>query len=77
MRRLSNLCSVICGAFLIWMAYGFASAMIHQDLQGTVKVAEVWHRFTTDGGGAIGFGVLLMGTGIWLAFHRPKSSPST
>jgi hypothetical protein len=75
MRRLYMIAgsiSVFCGAFLIcWMAYGFAS-MVDPDLRGDARRAEILTRLFTDGAGTVGFAILLIGAGVYLARIKPK-----
>ena len=74
MRRLYMIAgsiSVLCGAFLIWMAYGFAS-LIDPDLRGAARRAEILSRLFTDGAGPVGFGILLICAGVYLARAKPK-----
>ena len=76
MQRLYMIASfvaVACGGFMIWMAYGFAS-MIDPDLQGADARSETLRKLFTDGGGTIGFGILLICAGLWLAVSKQKPS---
>ena len=76
MRRLSMFAGVFsaaCGAFMIWMAYGFAS-MMDPDVQGAARQSEIWSRLTTHGAEPVGFGIFLICVGLWLALSKPKPS---
>src|SRR5262249_53672952 len=71
MRRLSMLAgaiSVLFGAFLIWMAYGFAS-MRDPGTPDAPGGAGDWYS-----SGPVGFGVFLIGVGLWLTISKPRSS---
>jgi hypothetical protein len=66
---------MISGACTIWLVYCFAS-MIDPEPQGAPASSEIWRKMTADGGGNIGFGILLLCVGIWMASRRPKSHAS-
>jgi hypothetical protein len=63
--------SVVLGAFLIWMAYCFAS-LVDPDLQGSARRFEILSRLFEHGVEPIGFGILLICVGIYLASAKPK-----
>jgi hypothetical protein len=69
----ANVFSVACGVFFIWMAHGFAS-MVDPELQGAARQSEIWRRLTTNEASSLGFGVLLIGAGLWLALCKPRLS---
>jgi hypothetical protein len=74
MKRLytfSGLFSMIVGSFLIFMAYGFAT-LAFPDARGWADQMDILHAMLTDGPGAAGIGVFLIGVGAWLAFSKPK-----
>jgi hypothetical protein len=66
---IASLTSMACGAFLIWMLYGFAS-MTDPDVQGAARDSAVWGKVTGDG--MFPVGILLIVAGAWLAFSKPK-----
>ena len=75
MRRLTmfgGALLVAMGAFLLFMAYAFAS-MIDPEIQGPERTAELWRRMT-GGGSPFALGVFLVIAGIWLAIIQPKKS---
>ena len=75
MRRLSMFGGLFlagCGAFLIWMLYGFGT-MMDQDIQGTAPEGTIWRSVTSNG--TFPFGLLLIAVGGWLMFHKPKRNP--
>ena len=72
MRRLcmfGGLLLAACGAFLIFMLYGFGT-MMDPDIQGAARKAAIWHKVVSDPG--FPCGVILMILGGWLMFHEPR-----
>jgi hypothetical protein len=71
MRKLSMLAgaaSVMFGAFMIAVAYAFAS-LRDPGAPDAPRKAEHWLRSEP-----VGFGVFLIGVGLWLATRKPKPS---
>jgi hypothetical protein len=58
------------GAWQILLVYAF-SGMVGQDLPDAARDAEQW-RALSDEMPTIGFGVVLIIVGLWLAFSKPR-----
>ncbi len=61
----------LCGAFSVWMAYAFATMGSHGRNEAP-KPSNVLHTMTSDGASFVGFGILLIVAGIWLAYSKPQ-----
>jgi hypothetical protein len=76
MRRLcmfGGLSLAACGAFLIFMLYGFGT-MMDPDIQGTAREVAVWRRVVSEP--AFYVGVVLIIVGGRLMVHDPTRSDS-
>lgn len=58
-----------CGAFLVFMLYGFAS-LSDPGAPGGESGPSAWSKATGDG--MFPVGLLLIVAGAWLAFSKPK-----
>lgn len=55
------------GALSIFMTYAFAS-MVDPEMPEAARRAEIWHAMTSAGAGGLGFGLVLLAAGVWLAW---------
>lgn len=77
MRRLfmfGGLFLAVCGAFWIFMLYGFGT-MMDPEIQGNAREIAIWRRVVTDP--SFPMGVILIAVGGWLMFHDPRKDRKT
>ncbi len=70
--KIAGVVAVLGGAFLILMAYAFAT-MIDPELEGAARRSTIAHRMFTGKDSPLGFGIFLIVVGLWLAISKPKS----
>jgi len=76
MRRLSMFAGLLlaaCGAFWIFMLYGFGT-MMDPDIQGAAREAAIWRKVISEP--TFPLGVILMIAGGWLMFRDPRRTAS-
>ncbi len=72
MRRLcmfGGLFLAACGAFLIFMLYGFGT-MMDPRIEGAAREAAIWRKVVSEPTFPLGL-ILIVGGG-WLMFYKPK-----
>ncbi len=70
--KIAGVVSVLVGAFLILMAYAFAT-MIDPGLEGADRRSTIAHQMFTGKDSPLGFGIFLIVVGLWLVISKPKS----
>ena len=60
-----------CGAFLIFMMYGFGT-MMDPNIEGATREATIWRKVVSEP--IFPFCVMMIVLGGWLMFFRPKRS---